>query len=197
MIARHPQWYAQNLSVLVAGSAGQGITLAGDMLVEAALQAGWQADVRESHRFARPHTMGLVQATVLLSPEGPLLPNEGQQFDYILSHTWEGIERRLQPLTPRGRWLVGLPAEEIPAEFAGAVHQQRVIALPSSLSAELRSARPVVRMLALLGRLSSCLNWEDACWQAALQTHLPPKLREAGQRIFEQAAALSTAPLHA
>lgn len=193
MIARHPEWYARNLSILIAGSAGQGVTLAGDMLIEAALQAGWQADVLESHRFARPNTMGLVQANVLLAPHGPLTPSNTQQFDFVLSHGWEGIAQRMQPLTAQGRWLVGLPAKSIPAEFAHAVHQERVIAMPTAVDEKLRSARPSIRMLALLGHLSSFLEWDAMCWQIALQTHLPKKLQQEGTHAFELMARLPVA----
>jgi hypothetical protein len=162
------------ISVLLAGSTGQGVTLCGDMLVEAALVDGRAADVREEHVLRPPSTPAAVTCTVYLAGEAdaPLTVPRLTELDGALILGDSIAADSLARLKPDA-WAVIGHSGSVSGLLGRTVRPQ----LPQLARVEV--AGPLVRAMALLGVLSQRLPMETSSWRAAFESHLPARQRVA------------------
>ncbi len=162
------------VSVLLAGSAGQGVSLCGDMLVEAALQEGRAADVREDHILHPPSTPAAVTCTVYLAGEtdAPLVVPRLTQLDGAIVLGGHIPTEGLMRLRPDS-WVV----VSSNLGLSGVIGRVVRPALPAMTRRE--TGGPLVHAMALLGVLSQRLPMQSATWRRVFDSHLPARQREA------------------
>ncbi|MFP4056223.1 MAG: 2-oxoacid:acceptor oxidoreductase family protein [Candidatus Brocadiia bacterium] len=155
-------------NVVVAGLGGQGVLKASDIVAEAAFRAG--RDVKKSEIHGMSQRGGSVTSDVRFGTQvlSPMVP--GGEAHYLLVLAPDQIENNRARLRPDG-----------------------VLVEPSVLDTD-RLPHPRSLNVALLGVLSTHLDFELEHWQAAIQSNLPQKVHELNAVAFEMGrqAARST-----
>jgi indolepyruvate ferredoxin oxidoreductase beta subunit len=145
-MASHPRV----TNVIVAGLGGQGVVRATDILAEAAFLAG--RDVKKSEIHGMSQRGGSVSSDVRFG-------------EHILS-----------PMVPAGEadFLVVLDAGQVEANRPQ-LRPGGVLITPDWIEEKLLPHKRSLNV-ALLGALSSHLDFPEACWHAAIRAHLAEKL---------------------
>ncbi len=184
------------VSVLLVGVGGQGIISAAQVLAGAALSAGYDVKTSEVHGMAQRG--GSVQSMVRWGKEvfSPLIP-EGEA-DYILAFEMlEGL-RHVRYLAPRGVMILNrvridpLPVLAGAAEYPAGIDRLLAEKLPGTMvldAAEVGAQAGNRRAAgaAMLGALSTKLEFSPDIWERALRNNVPKKALEANLRAFELA----------
>lgn len=181
--------------VMMAGVGGQGVTLAADILAEAATLSGLEPRLTEIYGVGRQQ--GSVRCRVrLMGAAQPLW--ESEAADYLLAMEMkEGFEL-LSHLKSKGLalvnrlWLGSAAAAGELSRQRMAVLDPRIVWIDGTRAVEQSSAEKSLHLY-LLGTLSRHLQISRAAWQEALLRHLPPKQLQAGLEVFRCGASLPVA----
>ncbi len=176
-----------SLTTLIAGVGGQGVVLAGGVLAQAALLAGY--DVRQSEMHGLSQRFGSVSSQIRIG-KGLYSPHRGHgAVDLLVS--LEGYEafKQLPFLRAEGTALVNrLWRKPIPAKPAASVElpemdDPRVIWLAGS---ELMQQAECPRSLNffMLGALSTRLDIDEAHWHEAIETSTSKGGRDVNHEMF-------------
>ncbi len=145
-------------NIVIAGLGGQGVITASDILADAAFRAG--RDVKKSELHGMSQRGGSVTSEVRFGKQvfSPMVPRGEADFLVVLAN--DQIEPNRHCLRPDGRL--------IPPEWI----------VESSL-ANRRSLN-----VALIGALSTFLDFPEPDWLEAIRANLPEKLREMNAQAF-------------
>ncbi len=184
----------KNTSVLITGVGGQGILLAGELLLRVAANAG--LDVKKSEIHGMAQRGGAVNAHVRFGERvySPVI--EQGTADVILSFEvveplrWAHMahektvclvnDQRIQSLTT-ATGMQTYPAnvaEELSRLFGDRLH----LVDAKKHAEDLGNVRTV--NVILLGMLSKFMPFEEAAWQKAMEQRIPAKLLEINQKAF-------------
>jgi indolepyruvate ferredoxin oxidoreductase, beta subunit len=158
-------------SVVFAGLGGQGVLKASDILAEVAFRAG--LDVKKSELHGMSQRGGSVSSDVRYG------------------------ERVYSPMVPPGEadYLVVFEETQVPVA-RGAVRADGVMIEPSLVpKASLPNAKAL--NVALLGALSTYLQFPKEAWLEAVRKNLPEKLHEMNEQAFEIGIAAAQEQLKA
>ena len=149
----------QTTNVVIAGLGGQGVLKASDIVADAAFRAGF--DVKKSEIHGMSQRGGSVTSDVRFGREvlSPMVPDG--DANYVIVFASEEVENSRRYLRPGG---VFVPPEIVPADK---------LPHPRSLN------------IALLGALSTHLEFTVEQWQAAIKASLDEKLHEVNLKAFE------------
>ena len=149
----------QITNVVFAGLGGQGVLKASDILAQVAFDRG--LDVKKSEIHGMSQRGGSVTSDVRFGREvlSPMVP--GGDADYVIVFAPEEVENSRRYLR-QGSVLI--PPEIVPADK---------LPHPRSLN------------IALLGTLSTHLEFTADEWQAAIKASLDEKLHEVNLKAFE------------
>ena len=168
---------ARSVSVALTGSGGSGVITAGNMLLDAAGQAGWYGLMTRS---SGPQIRGGEAAALLrLSPDPVGAPDDA--FDILAALDWENIQRFADelPLGPESLVLADPAAGEMPAAIAA--KGARCTAVPfKDLAKKIPDGRP--NMVAL-GAVAALAGLPDDAVRTAVDEMLSaykPGARAAG-----------------
>lgn len=185
---------AEVINIALAGVGGQGIVMAGNVISQAALCAGYDVKKNELHGMAQRG--GSVVSEVRFGKKifSPVIPDgevdillalemlEGLRYAHRLREGGMIIadELRIPPaVKPAG-------APDYPADIVAQLKRaaKKVILIPAAkLAAEAGNARAANTVL--LGALSRQLDLPPAAWHAALQASLKPALVEVNLKAFD------------
>ena len=188
------------VSVLLVGVGGQGIISAAQVLAEAALSAGYDVKTSEVHGMAQRG--GSVQSMVRWGKEvfSPLIP-EGEA-NYILAFEMlEGL-RYVRYLAPGGIMIVNrvridpLPVLAGTAEYPPGIDLLLTDKLPGTVVLDAadvgeRAGNRRAAGAAMLGALSSRLEFSPDVWEHAIRRNVPKRALDANLRAFELALQLA------
>lgn len=184
---------------LLAGVGGQGTILAGDILAEAGVSAGFEVKKSEVHGMAQRG--GGVESHVRWGTRvySPLVErgraNFLVAFEMLEGARWAGYLApgalaivncyRQPPLS------VNLGQQRYPgvAEVEGLFSGRRLWWVDATGVAR-RLGNPAVAGVVLLGALSTCLPVEPACWVEAIERLVPPRHVAINRQAFEAGRAL-------
>lgn len=178
---------AASLTTLIAGVGGQGVVLAGGVLAQAALLAGY--DVRQSEMHGLSQRFGSVSCQIRIG-DGVYSPHRGHgQIDLLLS--LEGYEafKQLPFLRAHGAALVNRlwrkPIAVRPAAGTAPTERDdhRVEWFPGT---ELTQQAECPRSLNffMLGVLSTRLEISETCWSESIEGATSRASREVNQEMF-------------
>ncbi len=187
------------VSVLLVGVGGQGIISAAQVLAEAALDAGYDVKTSEVHGMAQRG--GSVQSMVRWGEEvfSPLIP-EGEAHYLLAFEMLEGL-RHVRFLVPEGVMILNrVRIDPLPVLAGAAEYPQGIdallteklpgtVVLDAAAIAEEAGNRRAAGA-AMLGALSSHLEFSPDIWEHALRANVPKKALEANLRAFDLALRL-------
>lgn len=194
-------------SVLIVGVGGQGVVLAGNILADVALAAGF--DVKKSEVHGMSKRGGIVFSHVRYGPtvHSPLIG--AGEADAVVALEWaEGLRWRAY-LRPGGVLIVNTAQIVPPAAHLD--HRGWTRAYPSFDGAALGDhggpvetvdALEVARRLGsahvantvLLGVLAETLDFPRDVWEATLARHVPARTVEMNLRAFREGGVLQPVP---
>jgi indolepyruvate ferredoxin oxidoreductase, beta subunit len=199
---------AQARSVLIVGVGGQGAVLAGNILAEVAMGAGWQVKKSEVHGMSKRGGIVFSHVRYGSKVHSPLI--EAGEADALVAFEWAEGLRWLPYLSEDG--ILVVDTAQILPPAAQRDHRAWARAYPDLDPALLERHRgPVLaadaRGLAqrlgslhaantvLLGILSARLEFPPEAWEAAIGRHVPPRTLEMNLRAFREGRDLqSTLP---
>ncbi len=151
-------------NVVIAGLGGQGVIKASDIVAAAALTAGF--DVKKSEIHGMSQRGGSVTSDVRFGAKvlSPMVP--AGEADFLVVVAPDQVENNCPLLRPDG-----------------------VLLQPATLG-EVTLPNPRTLNVALIGVLSALLTIDEASWRAALEAHLPPKMRTANEAAFAAGRAV-------
>ncbi len=146
-------------NIVFAGLGGQGVLKASDILAQVAFGHG--LDVKKSEIHGMAQRGGSVTSDVRFGPQvlSPMVP--AGSADYVVVFAPEEVENSRRHLKPSGTLI---PPDLVPAEK---------LPHPRSLN------------IALLGALSTNLQFSPAEWQTAIKASLDAKLHEVNLKAFD------------
>ena len=186
------------INVLIVGVGGQGILLASEVLSKAAVIAG--LDVKKSEVHGMSQRGGSVNSHIRFGEEvhSPLIPDG--QADFVLALEklealrWEGF------LRTGGTMIVNnLRIDPASVATGRAEYEKDIIARLENMSASENGTRVIVAdatslalkagdlraiNMVLLGTLSTCLDFDDDVWHAAMAEHIKPQFMELNLKAF-------------
>lgn len=180
-------------NVIICGVGGQGILLAGEILANAAMQAGLDAKKADVHGMAQRG--GSVVSHVRFGPvvNSPLVAFH--EADVILSFEQLEVVRYLDYLKPGGVCIINtqkiLPitvatgASQYPEgilDFVKTIASKVIAVDAMALAKEAGEVRAV--NTALLGILSTQFDLPVEAWEKAFQTVVKPKFLEINLKAF-------------
>ncbi len=145
-------------NVVVAGLGGQGVLKASDIVAQVAFRQG--LDVKKSEIHGMSQRGGSVSSDVRFG------------------------EKVLSPMVPGGEadYLVVLEPSEVDVN-RGALRDGGALIAPDLLP-DGALKNPKSLNVALLGALSTYLNWDEEAWIAVVKENLPPKLHDVNVQAF-------------
>lgn len=180
---------------LLAGVGGQGTILAGDILAEVGLAAGFDAKKSEVHGMSQRG--GIVESHVRWGDEvfSPLAERgavdyilgfeslEAGRWAHYLAKNGKAIINRYQipPLSVSSRKEQYPTEEEIVGLFAP---RQGQIKWVDAIGVAKKLGNPALAGVVLLGALSRELNVDQAVWLKAIEELVPAKFRELNKEAF-------------
>jgi|GEM_PF-1165789 len=179
-------------TISLVGIGGQGVSLAADILHEAAQLAGFETALLEIYSIGR--RAGNVRCQVTLAPpEGLTMGSlEPDSIDYLLAFEMKSGLDMLGELAPHGsaimhrQWLDNQGNAD-PAMAARWTHRdERVTWLDDFESMESYDEKTLPAYV--LGALSRHLPIGDGAWREALAHHMPGKLFVEALSMFEAGA---------
>jgi len=180
-------------SILICGVGGQGILLAGDIIAQTAMEAGF--DVKKSEVHGMAQRGGSVISGVRFGDRvySPLIGKD--DADIILAFEKLEALRVIEYLKPQGLYIVNdyeLPTlkismgeEEYPK---GIIEELKKVASKVILVDGLRLAKQAGNVRAvnvvLLGALAKSLNLPKERWLSVIEQRVPAKTRAINRRAF-------------
>jgi indolepyruvate ferredoxin oxidoreductase beta subunit len=197
-------------SVLLVGVGGQGVVLAGNILADVALAAGF--DVKKSEVHGMSKRGGIVFSHVRYGPavHSPLIG--AGEADAVVALEWaEGLRWRSY-LRPGGVLIVNTarivpPAAQLdhrawtpaypPFDAAAfADHAGPALAVDALAAARRAGSAHMVNTV-LLGALARHLDLPPEAWEQTIALHVPPRTAEMNLRAFRDGGVLEPAAPHA
>lgn len=193
-------------SVLVVGVGGQGVVLAGNILADVALAAGFDVKKSEVHGMSKRGGIVFSHVRYGAAVHSPLIG--GGEADALVALEWaEGLRWRSY-LRPDGvfisgtaqivppaahldhrRWARAYPAFDraVLADHRGPVHTVDALAVARGAgSASLTNT-------VLLGVLAVHLEFPRGVWEETIVRHVPARTAEMNVRAFREGLALAAA----
>jgi indolepyruvate ferredoxin oxidoreductase beta subunit len=175
-------------TVLLAGVGGQGIVLAGDVLAEAALLAGFDVKKSEIHGLSRRFGSVACQVRFGRKALSPLC-GHGSVDLLVALEIQEGL-RNLPYLRPQGTALVNRlwvaangAASPRPPDDLECQADARILWLEGTQ--EVHEVQAVASLnFFMLGALSHYLPLGPLVWRAAMKQALPPRLLDVNHTLF-------------
>jgi indolepyruvate ferredoxin oxidoreductase, beta subunit len=184
------------IDILLTGVGGQGVVLAGDVLGDVALEAGY--DVKKTDTLGMAQRGGSVVAHIRLAGRvaSPLISRG--QADFLVAFEKLEALRWLDYLTPGATVIINdeaippLAVSRSEAAYPGdddikrslERHASRVYFVDGPRLTDGLGNRKTLNIL-LLGALSACLPFALEVWRAAISRRLPPKLAAINLAAFE------------
>ena len=188
------------MNVIFTGVGGQGVILAGKVLMNAALNAGY--DIKESEVHGMAQRGGTVDCCVRYDKKlySPLI--EKGTADYIVSFELLEIMRKLDYLAPEGTIIVNnlkidpAPVQtgeleypfDIPEWLYANIKNSQVIDTEDALK-EAGSKKSL--NIVMLGALSKHLEFSNEQWEKAIAAHVKPNILDMNLKAFELGQKLS------
>ena len=188
------------MNIIFTGVGGQGVILAGKVLMKAALSAGY--DIKESEVHGMAQRGGTVDCCVRYDKKlySPLI--EMGTADYIVSFELLEIMRKLDYLAPGGTVIVNsLKIDPAPVQTGELEYPSDI---PQWLRANIKNSHVIDTEEALretgskkslnivmLGALARHLEFNDEQWKEAITTHVKPNLLDMNLKAFELGRGLS------
>ena len=194
-------------SVVLVGVGGQGVVLAGTILGDVALAAGFDVKTSEVHGMSKRGGVVFSHVRYGATVHSPL--TSVGEADALVAFEWAEALRWLPYLRPDG--LLVVDAVEIVPPAAQRDHRGWTRAYPSRDVTPLADhCGPVLladahglaqRMgdahaanMVLLGALAARLEFLPETWEAVIATHVPARTVETNVRAFREGGRLETAP---
>lgn len=186
-------------NVIFAGVGGQGVILAGKILMEVAMNAGY--DVKESEVHGMAQRGGSVDCHVRYGEKvhSPLI--ERGTADYVVSFELLEIMRKLDFLSPGGKAIINmLQIDPAPVQAGLAVYpgdlgnwlrgnvKDAVIVDADPVLSEVKSKRAL--NIVMLGILSHFLEFSLDQWTAAIKEMVKEKFVDMNLLAFEKGREL-------
>ena len=180
-------------NVIFAGVGGQGVILASKILMEVAMNAGY--DVKESEVHGMAQRGGSVDCNVRYGEKvySPLIPRE--EADFIVSLEMLEVMRKLEYLAPDGKLIVNREkvdpapvqtgAMKYPTDIEEWVAKNVKNAIFVDTDAMLKEVgtRKALNIV-MLGILSKDLEFTEAQWEAAIRSLVKEKFLEMNLKAF-------------
>ncbi|OHD69543.1 MAG: indolepyruvate oxidoreductase subunit beta [Spirochaetes bacterium RBG_16_49_21] len=181
-------------NVIFAGVGGQGVILAGKILMQVAMDAGY--DVKESEVHGMAQRGGSVDCHVRYSDRvySPLIPL--QSADFIVSLEMLEAMRKMDYLAPNGWLIVNLEKVDPAPVRTGAMRYPPD--LQEWLSRNVESTLFVdtagilkhvgtrkALNIVMLGVLSNYLEFDESQWEAAIKSLVKEKFAEMNMKAFK------------
>jgi indolepyruvate ferredoxin oxidoreductase beta subunit len=212
MIVRYQEFAERNQvselsapkTVALVGVGGQGVSLAADILHEAAQLAGFEAALLEIYSIGR--CGGNVRCQVTLSPLDASRAETTEEVsstrledgvDFLVAFEMKAALDLLADLHPQGtalvhrRWLDTKGRRDATAAGRWTRTDSRVTWLDDFQEMEPRDEGEKTLPAYVLGALSRHLPIGDGAWREALAHHLPGKLYPDALQVFEAGASLA------
>ncbi|HON77359.1 MAG TPA: indolepyruvate oxidoreductase subunit beta [Spirochaetota bacterium] len=188
-------------NVIFAGVGGQGVILASKILMEVAMNAGY--DVKESEVHGMAQRGGSVDCHVRFGEKvySPLI--ERGTADYIVCFELLEIMRKLDFLRPEGKAIINTlqidpaPVQAGLASYPGDLDQwlrsnvkDVLIVNADPVLSEVKSKRAL--NIVMLGVLSQFLEFSDDQWTAAIKGMVKEKFVDMNLLAFEKGRALAS-----
>jgi len=187
----------EHISFLLAGVGGQGTLLAGNILAEVGLAAGYDAKKSEIHGMAQRGGSVTTHVRWGRRVDSPMAGMG--EVDILIGFEQLEALRYIEYLRPGGRAI--LSTHRIPpvavtsggmeypdaARFRGIIEQvtKDYLLVPAVETAQqLGNAR--VHNVVLLGTLSTFLEVEPALWLEVIERHVPAKVLELNRQAFQR-----------
>lgn len=184
-------------SILLIGVGGQGVVLAGAIVADAALRAGF--DVKQSEVHGMSQRGGVVSSHLRFGRQvhSPLI--ELGQADAVVAMEWNEGLRALPYLRPGAPMIVNLQRLVPPgacrdrktgqSTYPGLAvdalaRQVSDLRVCDALEIATKVGTPKAANSVLLGVLASLLPFPDEAWREALKAHVPPRTFPANERAF-------------
>ncbi len=182
-----------NISIIITGVGGQGILLASRVLSSAALKAGHQVKISETHGMAQRGGSVITHLRYGNAVYSPMISIG--QADYVLGFEKLEAVRCIPYLSKNGLLIINdqeippLPVllgqiiyPEITADSFGR-STPRLLLLKALAKAQQMGNSRVVNMI-LLGCLAQHLDISSEHWQLAIEECIQPKYRSLNEQAF-------------
>jgi len=187
-------------NIIFTGVGGQGVILAGKVLMEVALRAGF--DVKESEMHGMAQRGGSVECQVRFGEKvySPLIPLGSA--DVIVSFELLESLRKIEYLAPEGKYLVNRakiePAPVVtgsmkyPEDIEGWLKGHIPGAVILDTGAALKEAGSSKSLnIVMLGALSRFLEFTEEEWTAALKATVKEKFLDMNLKAFQLGRSLT------
>ncbi|MBP7738632.1 MAG: indolepyruvate oxidoreductase subunit beta [Spirochaetes bacterium] len=180
-------------NVIFAGVGGQGVILASKILMEVAMNAGY--DVKESEVHGMAQRGGSVDCNVRYGEKvfSPLIPKE--EADFIVSLETLEVMRKLEYLAPQGKLIVNREkvdpapvqtgAMKYPTdleEWVGKNVKNSIFVDTEPILKEVGTRKAL--NIVMLGILSRDLEFTQPQWEAAIKSLVKEKFLEMNLKAF-------------
>jgi indolepyruvate ferredoxin oxidoreductase, beta subunit len=181
-------------NVIFAGVGGQGVILASKILMETAMNAGY--DVKESEVHGMAQRAGSVDCHVRYSDKvySPLIPL--QSADFIVSLETLEVMRKMDYLSPNGKLIVNLEKVDPAPVQTGAMKyppdlrewleknvKKTVFVDTTGILKEVGTRKAL--NIVMLGVLSKDLEFSEAQWTAAIKSLVKEKFLDMNLKAFK------------
>lgn len=187
-------------NVIFAGVGGQGVILASKILMEVAMNAGY--DVKESEVHGMAQRGGSVDCNVRYGEKvySPLIPRAGA--DYIVSLELLETMRKMEYLAPEGTLIVNMEkvdpapvqtgAMSYPADLAEWLGKNVKKALFFDTTGTLKEVGTKRALnIVMLGILSNFLEFDEAMWLKAIRSMVKEKFVDMNIKAFTMGRGLA------
>ncbi|HNX57468.1 MAG TPA: indolepyruvate oxidoreductase subunit beta [Spirochaetota bacterium] len=187
-------------SVVFAGVGGQGVILASKVLMETAMNAGY--DVRESEVHGMAQRGGSVECNVRFGKKvySPLIPKGGA--DFVIAFEMLEALRKLEYLNDDGKLIVNRfqitpsSVQNGDAEYPTDIEPWIIENVKNQLFVDTAEALKTVGNakslnIMMLGVLSQYLDFTTEDWHSAIRSLVKPKFIDLNISAFEKGRELS------
>ncbi len=167
----------KRIEVILSGSGGQGLILAGIVLAEAALLAGWR--VVQTQSYGPEARGGASRSEVIISDEEIEYPRV-ERADVLLAMNQESCEKYVSAVKAGGLVIVDSTyVSQLPSASV------KIVSLPVTKAVRERLGKPVAANMAALGALIAFLpEIPPALAVQALAERVPPGTEEINRQAF-------------
>jgi indolepyruvate ferredoxin oxidoreductase beta subunit len=181
-------------NVIFAGVGGQGVILASKILMEVAMNAGF--DVKESEVHGMAQRAGSVDCHIRYSDRvySPLIPL--QSADFIVSLEMLEVMRKMEYLAPHGKLIINLEKVDPAPVQTGAMKyppdlqewlaknvESTVFVDATEILKEVGTRKAL--NIVMLGVLSKDLEFNEAQWNAAIKSLVKEKFLDMNLKAFQ------------
>ncbi|MCL2026532.1 MAG: indolepyruvate oxidoreductase subunit beta [Leptospirales bacterium] len=188
------------MNIIFTGVGGQGVLLAGRVLMHAALNAGY--DIRESEVHGMAQRGGSVDCCIRYDKKiySPLI--EKGTADYIVSFELLEILRKLDYLAPEGAVIVNnfridpVPVQTGELEYPSDISDWLYANIKNSQVIDTEEALKEVGSrkslnIVMLGALAKHLEFSEEQWKEAIAANVKPNILDMNLKAFELGRTLS------